>query len=477
MRVAMEADAMQRDTQTFALLWGNRGFFPSSLIAQARLDLTEALIRLGHGVLALDASLTRYGAVETPQEGAIYAEFLRQHRGEFDGVILSLPNFGDENGAVAALSEVQVPILIQAYPDELEKMAPAQRRDAFCGKFSIMDIFRQHGIPFTALQPHVVHPQSSDFTANIDHFSRLCRVVKGMRRLVVGAVGARTTPFKTVRIDELALQRHGITVETFDLADVFRRVAALPDDALEVKKRREALQQYTRWEGVPTTALQALAKLEAVLDTIIADGGLDAIALRCWPEIQEQLGVSPCVLAGEMGDRGITCSCETDIGSALTMQALRLASGESAACFDWNNNYGDDDDKCIIFHCGPIPQSMMKEKGLITDHAILANTLGEGCSYGCNTGRLAPSPMTFGNALTEAGRIRCYLGQGRITDDSIPPEYFGCAGVAQIADLESVLQTIGYQGHRHHVAVTHGHVLAPLREAFERYLGYEVTVV
>ena len=216
---------MKKNKSTFALFFGNRGFFPSSLIAEARSELPRVLKEAGHEVLMLDETATRYGAVETTREGEVYANFLQQNRGKFDGVILCLPNFGDETGAVSALKEADVPILIQAYPDDLDKMSPALRRDAFCGKLSITDVFRQYGVKFTTLKPHVVKPTSEKFKANIDHFDRVCQVVKGLRHMVVGAIGARTTPFKTVRIDELALQRHGITVETLDMSEVIGRVA------------------------------------------------------------------------------------------------------------------------------------------------------------------------------------------------------------------------------------------------------------
>lgn len=154
---------MKNKKSAFAVFFGNRGFFPASLQAAARRELTDVLQRLGHNTLMLDPQATRYGAVETPLEGQVYANFLQEHRGEYDGVILCLPNFGDETGAVAALKEAGVPILIQAYPDELDKMAPHQRRDAFCGKFSIMDVFCQYGVKFTALKPHTAHPQSAKF--------------------------------------------------------------------------------------------------------------------------------------------------------------------------------------------------------------------------------------------------------------------------------------------------------------------------
>jgi len=468
---------MKNGKSAFALFIGNRGFFPASLLAAARQEMAEVLAKLGHEVLMLDAEATRYGAVETVQEGQLYANFLRQNARKFDGVILCLPNFGDETGAVTALKDAGVPILIQAYPDELDKLDPAQRRDAFCGKFSIMDVFRQYGIRFTALKPHTLHPRSPRFAANIDYFDRLCRVVKAMRSLVVGAIGARTTAFKTVRIDELALQKYGITMETLDLSDIFARVGAVSAAEEKVRAKADKLRQYTSWAGVPEAAFETLVKLGVVLDAVVDEYGLDAVAIRCWIELQKQLHVSPCVLLSEMNDRGVNAACEVDVGNAVAMHGLSRASGNAAACLDWNNNYGDDDNKCILFHCGPFPQSMMTSKGHVTDHLILANAVGRGCGYGCNTGRIAPTPFTFSSMLTEDGKLKFYIGQGRFTEDAISESFFGCAGVAQIDNLQDALQKIGYQGHRHHVSATPGHVAAPVQEAFEKYLGYEVEMV
>jgi len=461
----------------FAVFFGNRGFFPASLQAAARREMSDVLAALGHETLMMNEQATRYGAVETVAEGEAYANFLRENRGKFDGVILCLPNFGDETGAVAALKDAGVPILVQAYPDEPDKMAPELRRDAFCGKFSIMDVFCQYDVPFTALKPHTVHPSSDKFAANIDYFDRLCRVVSGMDGMVVGAIGARTTPFKTVRIDELALQKHGITMETFDLSDIFARMNALDDGDEKVKAKAQRLREYTSWTDVPRKAFDTLVRLGVAVDGLVEECSLDAVALRCWIEMQQQLGISPCVLLSEMNDRGIVTACEVDVGNAVTMFALSRASGEVATCLDWNNNYGDEDNKCILFHCGPVPAAMMTAKGKITDHAILLNAVGKGCSYGCNVGRIAPTDMTFGSLMTEDGQLKFYLGQGRITDDPIAEDFFGCAGVAEIEDLQDVLQTIGYMGHRHHVSVTPGHVLDPVAEALSKYIGGEVTIV
>jgi L-fucose isomerase-like protein len=155
--------------------------------------------------------------------------------------------------------------------------------------------------------------------------------------------------------------------------------------------------------------------------------------------------------------------------------ALRLGSARPVTCLDWNNNYGEDDDKCILFHCGPVPKSLMANRGCITEHAILANDVGKGCSYGCHVGRIAPTDFTFGSLLTDAGKLRVYLGQGRFTHDPIPDDFFGCAGVAHIEQLQDVMLHVGRYGFRHHVSCTPGFVQAPVREALQDYLGYEVS--
>ncbi len=465
---------MKTHKSTFALFFGNRGFFPASLIAQAREDLPRLLRSWGHEVLLLDEAATRYGAVETREEGERYANFLQANRGKFDGVILSLPNFGDEFGAVTALKEAGVPILIQAYPDELDKMGPALRRDSFCGKLSIMDVFQQFGVKFTALKPHVVDPHSPQFKDNVDYFDRVCRVVKRLKHMTVGAIGARTTPFKTVRIDEVTLQQHGITVETLDLAEVIARVKAISSDTDAYQAKAAFFKEYAVWDGVPARAFDHLIKLGVVLDEIIQGYHMDAIAIRCWLELQQQLGISPCVLLGALNNNMLPAACEVDLGSAISMYLLSQASGEPPVCLDWNNNYAAEQDKCILFHCGPAPKAIMQEGARVTDHAILETSLGKGCSYGPHVGRIKPMHFTFANLLTSNGAINVYLGQGRFTEDPIPPDFFGVAGVAEVDHLEEVLLYLGRKGHRHHVNLTRGFFQSPLQEALGQYLGYQV---
>ena len=459
------------EKQTFALIWGNRGFMPGELIEDARLDMIQAVTEAGYNYIMMNPEETRYGAVETRDEGRIYAKWLKSHEGEYDGVIFCMPIFVDENGAVEALKDAGAPILLQAYPDEIGKMDFMHRRDAFCGKFSVTDVFEQYKLPYTVMKPHVVHPLSNEFSQNLHDFAAICRVVKGMKRFTIGCIGARTTAFKTVRFDELAMQRYGITVESFDLSELIELVRGKSDTDKKVLAKKEALENYTNFTSVPEEKKMTLAKIGVVIDEYIETYHLDAIALRCWNEMETYLRVCPCVLLSELNDRGITASCEIDMCSAITMRALSLATNGPSACLDWNNNYGEDPDKVVLFHCGSAAQKLMKEKGHVTSHKMFDKT-DPGSGWGTNEGRIAAFPMTYSNCKTEDGKIYIYFDEGEFTEDNIEKEYFGCAGVAKISNLQDKLIRLARNGFKHHTTVANGHVKDILEEAFRYYLHY-----
>ena len=463
----------QNKKQTFALYFGNRGFFPASLIASARDEVAAAVEKAGFDYLMPPADMTRYGAVETKDEGLKYAEWLGEHIGEYDGLIMSLPNFSDENGAVAAVRDCGVPIFIQAYPDEIGKMDFDHRRDSYCGKFSICDVFHQYKIPFTIMPPHVVHPNTDAFAKNLSDFAAVCRVVNGMKRFTIGVIGARTTKFKTVRYDEITLQKYGITCDTYDLSELFYRVEKMDGNSDAVKAKIEKLIGYTDFSSVPKDKTETLAKVSVAIDDMMREYHLDCITLRCWEEMQTVLGVAPCVLLSELNDRGIVASCEIDLCSAINMYSMLLASQTPTACLDWNNNYGDDPNKVILFHCGPVAQSLMDGKGKVTDHKMFAKGC-PGCGWGSNEGRIAAFDMTYSNCKTEDGKLTFYVDKGEFTSEPIEPEFFGCGGVAKIDDLQRKLIVLAKNGFRHHTAVGKGDMTDILRESFTTYLVYDI---
>ncbi|MBQ4137622.1 MAG: hypothetical protein IJD67_05865 [Clostridia bacterium] len=460
---------------TFALYFGNRGFFPGELIADARKSMIRALERNGYGYLIMDETLTRYGAVETITEGALFAEFLAANKGNYDGIILSLPNFGDENGAYVALRDAGVPILVQAFPDEMDKMDFAHRRDAMCGKLAMCNLLRQAGVKYSLTKSFCVSPDSEKFDDELKDFAAVCRVVRGMARFNIGAIGARTTAFKTVRCDEIAFQRKGINIETIDMSMVFAMMDKVDADSL--KKKSEIYASLSDFGTYPPEKLENIARLGVVIDKLIEIYDLHAIAIRCWDELQKKYGVAPCLILGELNERGIAAACELDVTNAVMMRAMGLAADCPVMLLDVNNNYLESEEKVIFFHCGPAPASLMQGKGKIEEHLMFRKSYGEGSGVGINKGKFIVGDVTIGSFKTENGRLCAFACDGELTDDSLPECFFGCGTVFKKAGANNMLNYMARNGYRHHVAVTRGNVSAAVKEAFENYLDIDIAVL
>jgi L-fucose isomerase-like protein len=480
----------------FIVGFGNRGFFPPEYMAQARRELPEVLKRLGHEALIMDEKATRLGAVETRKEGDLFAEFLEQNTGKYDGIIWTHPNFGDEVGmrrALRAAGKRGDKILLHAYPDDMTKMGPDARRDSFCGIVSTMDVLYQMCVPFVKLPPHVVSPQSPRFSENINLFAAICsgkaeapykkkspetvavrkeNVFEGM---VVLALGARTTPFYTTRFNELDAERNGITVETADLSLVFAKMDNIDKSSSSYKKRSDELKAYTSWKGVPAEAIDQQVRFSLVVDEYIEELNPDAIGVRCWTEFQELRGISPCASISYLNNRGIPTSCEVDLGNAIAMAVMRKYSGSAVAVQDWNNNWYEEDDKFIFMHCGPHDTEWLKSNHYVSTHKILDHSYGKNTGWGCIQGRFKPGVFTYSSCSSECGKLKFYVGVGRITEDPLPDDYFGAAGVAEIKRLQDVLLHVGYEGYKHHFSMTMGDVADKVIDALRGHPGYEIT--
>jgi L-fucose isomerase-like protein len=196
-------------------------------------------------------------------------------------------------------------------------------------------------------------------------------------------------------------------------------------------------------------------------------------AVQCWTSLEQYYGVVPCTLMSMMSNRLMSSACEVDIPGAIAMHALRLASGTPSALLDWNNNYGDDPDKAVCFHCSNLPKHFFADVRMDFQE-IIAGSVGKENTFGTVVGRVKSGPVTFARFSTDdrAGRIRGYVGQGRFTDD--PLETFGGAGVIEVPRMQELLRYICENGFEHHVAANLSECAAAVYEATTKYLGWEM---
>jgi L-fucose isomerase-like protein len=460
---------------TLGVIIGNRDFFPDVLVGEARRDLLQVLAALDVEPVMLDEHATKGGSVETWAHARQCADLFRAHRDRIAGVIVCLPNFGDEKGVADTLklAELNVPVLVQAYPDDPSRLTVERRRDAFCGKISVCNNLRQYGIPFTLTASHVVSPLSDEFKRDLSDFVAQCRVVRGLRRARIGAVGARPNAFNTTRYSEKLLQSAGISITTVDLSDIFGRTSRLGDSDARVKDRVSQITGYANAKLLPGSSLLKMAKLAVVLGDWMDEHDLQATAIQCWTSMQQHYGVNVCTAMSMMSDRLMPSACEVDVAGVVAMYGLQLASGTPSALVDWNNNVGDEPDKCVFFHCGNWAKSFLPDITIGTA-PILGTTLGEENTYGAVSGRTPAGPVTFARVTTDDvnGCIRAYVGEGRFTDD--PLETFGSRAVVEVPRLQELLRYICRNGFEHHAAMTGAHCASVFADALETYLRWPV---
>jgi len=458
---------------TFAVLVGNRGFFPDHLVKEGRVEMLRTLEELGYGAVCLTPADSKHGGVESRAEAKRCAALFREHRDEIAGVIVTLPNFGDEKTVAETLrlAGLDVPVLVHAFPDTVNKMGIRDRRDSFCGKMSVCNNLTQFRIPYSLTTLHTVAPSNASFHRDLAWFAAVCRVANGLKRLRVGALGARPAAFNTVRYSEKLLEANGISIEPIDLSEILGRVAKMQDGA--AKSKLDAIHEYVPTDGIPADALLKMAKLGTVIDDWMTANELDISAVQCWTALEEYFGVVPCTVMSMMSNNLMSSACEVDIPGVVGMHALRLASGTPSALLDWNNNYGDDPNKCVCFHCSNLPKHFFNSVKMDFQE-IIAGTVGKANTFGTCVGRVKAGAMSYARFSTSdsTGKIRGYTGQGRFTDD--PLESFGGVGVVEIPKMQDLLHYICANGFEHHVAANFSETAGAVHEAASRYLGWEM---
>jgi L-fucose isomerase-like protein len=323
-------------------------------------------------------------------------------------------------------------------------------------------------------QSHTLDPDSDDFATEISKFAAICRTVKGLTSARIGAIGARPGAFKTVRYSEKLFEAVGMSVQTLDLSDVFGWVRRLDDGDAKVSTEIERIKSYAAYDKVPAASLTKIAKLAVTIRGWMADNGITATAIQCWDSLQSNYGVNVCTLMSMMSDDLMPSACETDIAGTVSMYALTLASSKPAALVDWNNNYDNDPNKCIYFHCGNWAKSLVKEIRISTAE-VLGTTLGPENTWGALDGRTPAGPLTYARIDTDdrLGLIKAYFGEGKTTNDPLS-RIPGNSAVVEVTDLQGLMRYVAKNGFAHHCAMTDAFVAEVLEESLDYYLGWDV---
>lgn len=462
---------------TLGLIVGSREFFNSAYAISAREDLVAQLDALGLHHRILPFSETPHGAVSSREDALKYAKFFNQNRDSIDGIVVALPNFGDEIAVIETLNQagLRVPVLVQASNDTLDKVDVKGRRDAFCGKISVCNNLYQYNMPFTDTTNHTCDLNGDEFRADLDRFARICRTVKGLKRARIGCIGARTAAFQTVRFSEKLLQASGITVVPVDLSEIIAEANAMLDADSAVVSKLEEIFGYGRIPAyIKRENIVKQAKLSVTVDRWMDRNACDASSIQCWTSVQDNYGCATCLSMSMMGEKLMPSACEVDVAGAISMYALALAAGAPPALLDWNNNYGTASNKCVCTHCGNFPKSFIGDEPEISNLDVLGTVIGQEKCFGAVKGKVKAGPMTYFRLSTDdtQGRIKAYVGEGHFTDDPFGMD--GGIAVTEVPRLRDLLAFICRNGFEHHVAMVRGSYAEVVDEAVDRYLGWSL---
>jgi L-fucose isomerase-like protein len=467
---------MKKTGQTFGVIIATRNIFNFQLAVDARKKVLEKLTGLGYDYVILPESETPTGNIEGYEDAVKCAAYFKQHADKIEGIIVVLPNFGDELGVVNTLkmAGLNVPVLIQACDDDNDKVDVKSRRDAFCGKLSVCNNLYQYGVKFTNTTYHTYSLEDKEFTADILKFGAVCRVVKGLKGLRVGAIGTRPIGFQTMRFSEKLLQQYDITVVPVDMSEIFAAAEKIDEGSEEVKKQIEAIQEYGTCKLLHEGQINKQARFGLAVENWIEDNDIDITALQCWDSLEKNYGCAACVTMSMMGEKLMPSACEVDVAGTISMYALALAANTPSAILDWNNNYAKDRNKVVCTHCSNYPKSFFDNEVEIGSLDILGTVLGQEDTFGAVKGKVAPGEMTYFRISTDdtKGMIKAYLGEGEITDD--PYGMDGGIAVCQIPELQKLMNYLVKNGFEHHVGMVRGHVADILEEAIGNYLGWSL---
>jgi len=467
---------MKDAKQCFGVIIATRNIFNFELAVSARRKVLETLEKMGFGTIILPSEATPTGNVEGYEDAVKCGKYFKEHAEKIDGIIVVLPNFGDELGVVNSIqmAGLDVPVLIQACDDDNDKVDVKSRRDAFCGKLSVCNNLYQYDIKFTDTTYHTYSLDSREFTADLDRFAAICRVVKGMKGLRVGAIGTRPIGFQTMRVSEKILQRSGITVVPVDLSEILAAAGKLSEDSAEVKAKVEAIQDYGTCKVLHKGQISKQARFGLAVENWIEENDINISALQCWESIEKNYGCAACVTMSMMSEKLMPSACEVDIAGTIGMYALALAAQRPSALLDWNNNFAEDRNKVVCTHCSNYPKSFFENEIEIGSLDILGTVLGQEDTFGAVKGKVAPGEMTYFRISTDdpKGIIKSYLGEGRITDD--PYGMDGGIAICEIPHLQDLMKFMCKNGFEHHVGMVRGHVGGVLEEAIGKYLGWDL---
>jgi L-fucose isomerase-like protein len=443
------------------------------LAALAKMEGVKSLAPQANpqGAPAIDPQLgyTPDGIIANLDQGEAMAEFFQREK--VDGLVICALNFGDERSAAKIAEKLNVPVLLYATrePPAPDSASLARVSDSYCGTLSIASALYRRKIRFHFAGIYLA--EEPEFQRELETFVRAVAVVKALKGARIGQVGVRPAGFETVGYDEVALiRKFGQNVIYQDLSELVLKAQRLPDDDPRVQKTVAAMRGQVAEVSVGTEWSLKAAKMELAAGDFWREAHLSAMAMQCWPAIQNLWGFSTCALFGRLTEQGMLTACETDILGALTMLVQYSAAlGEMVPHFiDWTIQHPQNPNWFLAWHCGNAPVCLAADpsKTAIRSRTDMKGSLPireDDSQAGLYQFQVRPGKVTLCRLAEydQAWKMLITRGEIRPSEETLAGTW---AWVA-VKDQPRLYRTLVEQGFIHHASLIHGDHVEVLIEA------------
>lgn len=413
--------------------------------------------------------LTPYGMINNLHQGEAIADFFR--RQEVDGLIIGNLDFGDERSSAKIAERLRVPVMLYATkePPAMDEPGLGRVSDSYCGTLSTASGLYRRRIPFYFAG--IFFPDEAEFQQEVEAFIRAVSVVKGLKGAQIGQIGQRPASFETVAYDETAMiRKFGQNVIYADLSEIVMHAQQLSDTDPHITALASEIKGEVSQVTIADEWILKAAKMEYTLREFFTRNRLSALAMSCWPSIQQMWSFSTCALFGRLTGQGILTACETDILGALAMLAsFRAALGETVPHFiDWTIRHRRKDNQFLAWHCGNAPVCLAADprKTALRSRRDMLGILEpdpEDAQAGLYQFQIRPGRVTFCRLQEYDDEWKMLIASGEIVPSD--EELAGTWAWVQIADHDRLYRTLVEEGFIHHASMIHGDLVKALRLA------------
>jgi L-fucose isomerase-like protein len=281
------------------------------------------------------------------------------------------------------------------------------------------------------------------------------RVIAALRSTRVGIAGYRAHGFFNLGVADPGLfGGMGVLLDHFELREMYEAPVA----ADRIESRRAQLVSVFDAREVSETQVAKVAELAARIDGFCQANGLDALAIRCWPEFARDFGVAPCAAMSLLQSEGRILACEGDVEGALSMIAHRALGAETPFLFDFSQvDFAAN--HALFWHCGVAPCNLWDGASRRSLDTYFAGGRGVTADF-----VLKPGELSVARIDTARGATRLFLqhARGVPMEQALKGTYLKAVFDRPVRE---VLELIVTKGIAHHASMVYGDYREPLRIA------------